>query len=445
MRKMSVLLAMLVAGWCTCPGRGQDGPAGIIYSRFRHFRIPFQPSSGEQRLKQLQLFVSSDQGKSWQPAALAAPDHKDFKFLTDKDGYFWFAVQSQDMQGQLYPPRMEGVQPSLKVVVDTQPPLVLLQALPPRGEEVGVAWDIRDENLDLTLPDALQAEYRPSGGNSWLPLPRTNAGPQLYWNPMSRSAVDVRVRARDRAGNWGEALTSLSLDGSAASPAAGRDFSQGANQGGVPADRKRVNNKRISLNYDLEDVGPSGVSEIELWFTQDGRSWNKYPSRPDDVPNKKNLVFEVTGEGVYGITLVAKSGVGLSMRPPQLGDQPQQWIEVDMTRPIVQIHNVVVGQGPDKGKLTISWSARDQNLHAKPITLSYAENTAGQWMTIAPNLDNSGQHVWVMPERVPYQFYVRVEAADLAGNVGTAVTSQMIKVDLAQPRVRISGVEPAQK
>ena len=37
----------------------------------------------------------------------------------------------------------------------------------------------------------------------------------------------------------------------------------------------------------------------------------------------KKLTFEVNDEGIYGITLVAKSGVGLGERAPQLGDRPQ--------------------------------------------------------------------------------------------------------------------------
>ena len=60
-------------------------------------------------------------------------------------------------------------------------------------------------------------------------------------------------------------------------------------------------------------------------------------------------------------------------------------------------------------------------------------------------MENNGRYVWTMPERVPYQFHVKVEAADLAGNVGEAITSHMVKVDLAQPRVNIITVEPAAK
>jgi hypothetical protein len=212
----------------------------------------------------------------------------------------------------------------------------------------------------------------------------------------------------------------------------------------VDPDRRLVNSKRISLNYELKEVGPSGVSTIELWYTQDGRAWSRYPlPRSGDEVQRPPLVFEVNQEGVYGFTLVAKSGVGLGERPPQVGDRPQVWVEVDLTRPLVSLQNVLVGQGPDKGKLTVHWTARDKNLGRDPIAISYAEQAGGPWTPIVEHIQNTGRYVWSMPERVPYQFLVRVEAADLAGNVGEAVTPTMVKVDLAQPKVRILQVEPA--
>ena len=45
-----------------------------------------------------------------------------------------------------------------------------------------------------------------------------------------------------------------------------------------------------------------------------------------------------------------------------------------------------------------------------------------------------------MPESVPYQFHVRVEAADKAGNVGSAETAKPVIVDLSQPKVQVIGV-----
>jgi len=327
-----------------------------------------------------------------------------------------------------------------------------LQPLPPRAGEVGVAWEIADDNLDQALPDASRLEYRTING-AWLPLPMPAGANRYYWNPQASGPVEVRLRARDRAGNYNEAATTVSLAGNPGgqgtfqqNPLQGNSSERSQNPVTGNADRKLVNSKRINLNYEVKEIGPSGVSLVELWYTQDGRSWNKYVGRFGEDGNLKNIAFDVAGEGLYGLTLVAKSGVGLGDRPPQIGDRPQVWIEVDLTKPTVQLQNAVVGAGADKGKLSIAWIARDQNLGREPITLSYAENAAGPWTPFAEKLANSGRYVWTLPERgIPYQFHLKVEAADRAGNIGEAITENPVKVDLSQPKVKILNVEPAGK
>ena len=98
---------------------------------------------------------------------------------------------------------------------------------------------------------------------------------------------------------------------------------------------------------------------------------------------------------------------------------------------MVQLHNILVGtSGPDKGKLNITWTARDKNLARDPIKLSYAEQLAGPWTAIAEKLPNTGRYIWTMPDGVPFQFHLKVEANDLAGNVGESVTDSLVKVDL---------------
>jgi hypothetical protein len=336
----------------------------------------------------------------------------------------------------------------LKVIVDSTPPVVRVQRLPARNTEVGVSWTVKDDNLDTALPDAVRVEYRIAGGpGNWIPLNLPLGASQIYWNPGSNAPIEVRVVARDRAGNLGEERTTVSLNGNAV-------FDNPV--GVLPAydplkdlERKFVNSKQITLGYDLKDVGPSGVSAVELWYTfYKGRAWTKLEVFPIDVKNPldanqtKKLAFEVNDEGIYGITLVAKSGVGLGDRAPHPGERPQFWIEVDVTKPIVQINDIQVGSGPDKGKLTISWSARDKNLGPQPIRISYSEQRDAGWTSIADRLANNGKYTWKMPDSLPYQFYVRVEAVDLAGNVGEAVTFEKVKVDLSLPKAQIRTIEP---
>src|SRR5262249_55519864 len=127
------------------PVRAQELPE-IAYYRESLFRIPFTVGATSP-VKEVQLFVSTDQGASWRPAAVVTPDKKFFVFQAPKDGPYWFTTRTVDLQGVNYPPTMEGIRPGLRVVVDTQPPVVRLRAIPFREGEVGLEWDVRADNL----------------------------------------------------------------------------------------------------------------------------------------------------------------------------------------------------------------------------------------------------------------------------------------------------------
>lgn len=449
MRKLSLfLMCLLCGGFAWLDANAQEPQAGVIFFQHRQFKIPFKNEL--KNIVQVRLYVSSDQGRGWQYTATAVPVEQHFRFATPQDGHFWFAVQTVDAQGKLFPPTQDEFRANLRVIVDTIAPTVQVQPLLPRAGEVGVAWSIRDDNLDLGLPDSTRVEYRPVGSVNWIPLAVLPSATQIYWNPQSNAQLEVRVLARDRAGNIGADKTTVTLNGGAGGNAFPH-FQNPINPSDPLKDleRKFVNSKQISLGYDLKDVGPSGVSSIELWYAvHPGRSWNKLTEYPIDLKNPqeardaKKLTFEVNDEGIYGITLVAKSGVGLGDRPPQPGERPQFWIEVDLSKPVVQLQDVKVGAGFDKGKLTILWKADDKNLGPNPIRVSYADDKTGPWNTIADKLVNNGRYVWKMPEPLPYQFYVKVDAIDRAGNVGEAATPDRVRVDLSQPKALIRDIVP---
>ena len=424
----------------------------MLYARQRQISIPFDPDPAEaHRLKQLQLFYSIDQGRTWNLGATAAPDLKRFNFLAETDGLYLFAVQTTDLTGRNFPEKMDGITPGLRVVIDTASPIVSLKPLPPNGNQVGVAWEIRDENFDATKPEAVRLEYRVAGSPNWLPLFPVRAATQHYWPPGTTALCDVRIRATDQAGNFTDAATQVSLGsqggfgGPGNNPGAIDTQVQG---GGLALDpgRKFINTKRVTLSYEITESGPSGISGIDLWYTTNGRSWTKFilpKTALSDPTFKGPLVFDVDGEGVYGFSLVPKSGVGISAPAPQIGEKPQVWIEVDLTRPFVELQSVLVGTGDNKGKLQINWLARDKNLGKAPMTLAYATSLDAPWVPIATNLPNSGHLDWQMPvaNNMPWQFYIKVQAVDLAGNVGEAITPGLVKVDTLQPKAKIIDVQ----
>jgi hypothetical protein len=223
------------------------------------------------------------------------------------------------------------------------------------------------------------------------------------------------------------------------SGAAGKFADAGDAQPGKTPTRV-VNSKRIVVDYEIKDVGPSGISTVDLWYTRDGRKWDKCPVGPQRT---SPYILEVREEGTYGITLVASSGIGLKKRPPRPGDSPQIWIEVDTTKPLVRLTGCRVGTGTEADSMTITWKASDKHLGDKPITLSYAEQPDGPWSTIAANMENTGMYLWKMPTSVPQKMVIRMEVSDLAGNIGLSQTREPVMVDLAKPSVAIVNIKPA--
>jgi hypothetical protein len=433
---------MLLAGLSCAPlvptarAQGFPGERNVYYSRERLFLIPFTVDPGDRRIRQVLLNVSEDYGKTYQYVASVLPTEKNFRFSARGDGWYWFTVQTVDQDDRRSPADLTTALPGLKVCVDSRPPVVTLRAAASREPNLAIEWDVRDDSsgADLTT---LRAAYRPAGVTAaqWIDLPvQQLANGQYTWTPAGNAAqYEVRLQVRDRAGNIGENLATLTASGvrpgvAATTPAAPEPVQRGA---------VMVNKKRIQFNFTITDVGPSKVKAVEIWYTQANGTWQKYQ---EDAKPEPPYFVDVAGEGRYGFTLVAVSGVGHAEPRPQAGDPPQVWVEVDLTPPLVQLIGVEVGDGADKGTVTVRWKATDKFLAAQPITISYG-TADNQWVPIAANISNDGRYVWRMPDGLPYQFPIRVEAVDQAGNVGSDKTAKDVVVDLSVPKARVIGVE----
>jgi len=211
-----------------------------------------------------------------------------------------------------------------------------------------------------------------------------------------------------------------------------KDSTADGEQPTATAATRMVNSKRVTLNYELKDIGSTGVAGVELWTTQDTRTWKK-----GEIVAETNHSFtvEVKDEGLYGFTLLARNGSGAGKEAPQPGDQPQVWVSVDVTKPVVQITSLELIHGGKTPTMMIRWTAKDKNMGPRPINLAFAEEAEGPWTPIAAGLDNNGQYEWQPTGGLPHHVYVRVEASDLHGNVGAAQTSNPLRIDTASTSV----------
>ena len=258
MRTLSVICVCLLAGGVAWLDVSAQEPAGAIFFQHRQFKIPFKNDQKSLGVTQVRLYVSNDQGRSWQFTATAAPEEQHFRFSTPQDGNFWFAVQTVDAQGKSHPPATTDLKANLRVIVDSTPPSVQVQALPARGNvEVGVAWKVTDDGIsDLSLPDAWAWNIASPGAAAWIPLAVPGSAPASSTGTRTPTPqIEVRVSARDRAGNaWRREKTTLRGQGPAAAAANARPSSVNPVQqlnDLKDLERKFVNSKQISLTYDL--------------------------------------------------------------------------------------------------------------------------------------------------------------------------------------------------
>ena len=203
-----------------------------------------------------------------------------------------------------------------------------------------------------------------------------------------------------------------------------------------------VNSRSFTLEYEVDSVGPWGVGRVELWGTTNGGStWRRFRIDPDQ---QSPMAVTVDGEGEYGFLILIQSAGSTGVTPPRPGDTPDVWVQVDLKLPTVMIEAVRKGQGNLADHLTIRWTAADERLAAHPISLFYASHPAGPWTPIAARLDNSGQYMWRLPQHVPEQLFIRIEARDTAGNVGAYSTAEPVPIHRPRPTGRIHDVRASE-
>ena len=208
--------------------------------------------------------------------------------------------------------------------------------------------------------------------------------------------------------------------------------------GEVP--QQLVNSRVFDLDYQIDDVGPSGVSAVELFITEDGGGqWFRYGSDPD---GRSPFQVDAMSEGTFGFAVRIRNGLGVSDTPPQPGQPPEVVITVDQTPPTVQMQTPGVSQD-GTGTIQFVWRVQEANATQVVIRLESSPGANGPWTPVFDwQPDQSG---FELPIRagMPPSLYFRLLARDAAGNVGMSQTIQPVIVDLKRPVGRILRVQPS--
>jgi hypothetical protein len=447
--RLALLVGLLVVVG-TAPAQNFDNVPRSYFNQKR-FEIPFTMKPGR-RVTQLRLHASTD-GKVFHLVATASPTGRQvFEFTAQKNGMHYFVVQVEDDRKTLIPATVDSSVVDLQVLVDDEPPVIeKFEAVAPNAKEgtVAVEWSVKD-NEQLNL-DRLRVEYRKAGGKGrWTPVPVKPMNPaQVGWSPPEAGEYEVKLSAFDTVGNSASKETKVV----AKEGKAGGGSPKAAPSDPSPEKCVHVREKKFRLNYSLDNVGPSQIQAVEIWMTQDTRQWSRHLSLPN-ATGRDGCELTMLAPGRYGFIVRPISGVLKAIPEPRPHDEPQIWVIVDETKPDVRITSVTPGEGEKKeGTITVKWVAKDKWLADKPITIKCAGSKDAkdeEWKLLGSQLEDKGSYE-VPPETLkalldgglPYQFYVRVEAVDRAGNVGTDTTQDTVKVDTKVPKaveIKVNGV-----
>jgi hypothetical protein len=187
-----------------------DGATPVYTNKVR-FRIPFRSDSAEmQRIeaREVQLYVSTDQGAHWKLVDKVEPKSDHFDYVASTDGEYWFAVRTLDALNRLHP-QGNNIEPGLKVVIDATPPVLELLLTELEPGKVELRWTAADDHLDATK---LRIEYKQPDTPDWQQVGVVpQASGQTTWTVPAGGHVAVRGSVSDSAGNTATAERELDV------------------------------------------------------------------------------------------------------------------------------------------------------------------------------------------------------------------------------------------
>ncbi len=338
-------------------GAPESTPAGaddVAHINMRSFQIPIRVEDPRD-VAQLLLFVSRDQGRSWEIASTVGPEKKAFDHLANADGMLYFSIAVKKKNGHMDPPDVYKSKVGQKICIDTVKPVVRIVKAERMGDDVLATWEIQEERPDWT---SWKLEYRvgdqPSG--TWTPLPVQPSVRGTYrFRPYAPGSVTLRMVMRDLAGNEGSddkvvgggqmdhSIISTGAVAPAPTPVndiapllrrcsrprfqarrcirnlprrpmaqsnpppapistshgaenSGTTNTYGSYRGPLPA-LQIVNKDKVKLGFDVTKFGPSGLGGVDVYVTMnEGSTWEKVPGElPVSLPGAPDVRGAIRG------------------------------------------------------------------------------------------------------------------------------------------------------
>lgn len=157
------------------------------------------------------LYVSSDQGQTWNLEATALPEQETFRFTVPNDGLYFCSIQLIYNNGKREPADVTRAPPETKLLLDGTPPQIQISSAKRVGEEVAIDWSIQEKFLD-EANTVVRYRSLDTANSSWTVVPVSVANKRsLTFKPNVNGSVAVEVLVQDYVGNKNSAKADIAV------------------------------------------------------------------------------------------------------------------------------------------------------------------------------------------------------------------------------------------
>jgi len=151
------------------------------------------------------LFVSRDQGQTWEMVQAIPPTQDEFTFTAKADGLYYINMQLVFVKGPAEPVDVSCVPPAQKLVIDSTAPIVRITSATRSGDEIAAEWTVEDK-----FPNDASTKifYRALAGTEadWQAAPEGSVAKRsAKFKSQIAGPVVVQIVTMDLAGNVGRA------------------------------------------------------------------------------------------------------------------------------------------------------------------------------------------------------------------------------------------------
>lgn len=356
---------------------------------------------------------------------------------TPPEGHWKIYVRIEEVSGMTMAQPDQNTSPDGQFIIDRSAPAVQITSPVDAsklrgGQRYNITWNVTDPHLHST-PVTIRWSL---GGDEWTTVAEhiPNSGTFEWTTPADMTpGGKLEITAADKAGN------------------VGRGQNTGIVVDAVPPMRNIlgpdiVNTRAVGLAIRAQDAGPAGLATVRLWSSaNNGESWSAGPEVSEAPFN--NLPWQVPADGRYLLALVATDQSGNTNPVPQDRSAAQFSILVDTERPVISLANPngVVLAGSDDGatgrriykpgdQVEVRFSVADANAAPRGVAVFLQPAANARWEELGVEQPHDQAFTFAIPDIATTSARIKVQAVDVAGNLGEIVAGETFSIDNAVER-----------